>query len=234
MIIEFAEFMKYKLSLDIKFGKHDMYVKLLIPDSYPYTPFRKMLEKNGLEFGEIYMSLTRHRIFLHRFYLFANIQKYQKLLLPEERGSFRGIGKKILCLSLKLFSEHTREIARETKVELEASGGECDNTILDKIKKMSLTEIIDDLKKYPNSFESVLHDLKLHNKSRNYDEIFINKDYEKLNEDDIETLAENVCSIHKNILLVNYYKTFGLNVIDNSDGTAVVMEGLVGDVFDSC
>ena len=60
------------------------------------------------------------------------------------------------------------------------------------------------------------------------------EDYEKLNEDDIETLAENVCSIHKNILLVNYYKTFGLNVIDNSDGTAVVMEGLVGDVFDSC
>lgn len=195
----------YPLKITLERKSNTITTKIIIPDDYPKTPFVEMLGKDK-KFGEIVFVIMKeyNDVYLSSFVLYINKLYYQKSVIPEERIAFRGIGKKILKFVLNLFRD---EIINYT-ITLQAAGGECDPKTLE---SLTYDESINIIKRHPRFYDMIKEFVGVEEKRK--------------------FIIEQACDIVKNMKLVEYYKTMGLKVVDDSEGIFVKMSGNVRDLI---
>ena len=161
-------------------------------------------------------------IYLAQFFIKPLMKKYKSLALPNEMTPLKGLGRIMLCTGLSIFSEYIKPVKLNTMIFLEASGGECFEENIHKYENMSTEELIARLSRNKRTSELLKDAINGTGKIKKHTK----KDRQKL---------ENaLCAIDANYKLVEYYHTYGLSIIDETNGISIKMKGKVSDMLKKC
>jgi len=218
-IITFTNNAKIAKPFDLRKGEIICFIDVPFPLKYKRTKLRKQVYKLQKQWGFIdnkgdellaraalTYNKTRNDIWLG-INVFSNYPFFRKDATKKEQQCCKGLGKELVCLGLNFLVEKEfikKKDLSKAKFKLKAGGGECLNN--KPLPKMSDTKIDDFLKKYPDNYAKVIGTFKTSAKQTK----------EKRRE---------VCAILENYKLVKYYKTWGLKIVNENDGRAILMEG---------
>lgn len=166
-------------------------------------------DEDGSTIVEINIRLPKPndpKAFLAHFYVVPRLEKMKG------REKYKGIGKKALCKLISGLVEE-KKLTPETVIELDASGG----TVPDGFTSTESEESLDKfLASYPSALADLSHDVKLEKRTMT-----------------VMDKARLVEAIRQNHRLIAYYKTYGLNVVEDK-GESARMTGTIGGILSAC
>lgn len=210
---------EYPLFFEILQTEHKIVIRIPFPDGYPDTAL-----SNELVMGLALLELVNRDdgIYLANFFLKPLMKRYRPFVLPNELAPLKGLGKIMLCLGLNIFSSAIKPIRDSTMIFLEAAGGECFDENIKNYEDIPIEELIKRLRRNERTAEILKKSIEGTGKIKKHTK----KDREKL---------ENaLCEIDANYRLVDYYRSYGLSIIDETIGTSIKMAGKVSDMLKKC
>lgn len=209
-----------------KINPKEIEVKVMCPEGYPNTP----LYPNGEGMlAEFRASMKKGVVQLHAFYVYPS-PIINKIALRQETSFVKGLGKEMLAFGMKewLKTGLSSEIDDTTRIELDASGGQCSD--VEDLKKMYVTLMAEF--KDPATMERHI-DVFLAGFT---DEMPIKS--KKGAPPRLQQRVECLCTLKNQMKLVEYYKTFGLTVLDDEENEPsiynVPMVGNFYEFLDKC
>lgn len=264
IVIPLNKFIKnHPLNLKIKIKNGLLTAGILIPKNYPNTPliqaFNKYDEypvKRGY-FGHLSIDINYGKSypvcyhpsytpwkddddstvgFLHEFYIYSNLELYIKKASKDEKKTFRGIGKLMLCIIMKyMYSKNLVDIQNYYLIA-EADGGDPNPRNVEKYKKSTMDELILLLyKKYPYALTKYIYESKNYIfGERESDSIFGTQEDNETDES-IESLAIYISTLEENIKLIEYYnKNLGMKMAQPGPSLAALVAGKGTVLFKYC
>ena len=193
-----------------------MSIQVPFPENYPQTAFRQTSET----IAELLLSYStkQNNATLHAFYVHP---VGSSDATSAEKRAVKGLGKRMLCSALRRLLTRG-SITPSAQLSLEASGGRFDDDMVDRMMQLHTEADINAfLSNFPISMTNLIDDLRL--------------DWMDI---PLREKAALRCMYDENQKLVQYYKTYGLQVlpIDESehDVSYEPMQGTVHDVMKAC
>lgn len=172
----------------------ELFITVPYPKTYPETQFKKNNKHDCI--AELFCTFKKNKkdemeMILHMFYVYTSPALYDAT--PEERFLTKGLGHRMLCEAVDWGIEN-KKINDEGTIELDASGGKCNDDmiqhIIDTIKEDDMDILLEN---FPESIRAV------QSESENYT---------------IRDKARMVCDYKQNQRLVDHYKKYGLDEIE--------------------
>lgn len=216
----------------------DVMVTMPFPRHYPKTPLLlKIRHDRGFEsFIHIHMTVRQQEIFVHGFYVFANVLP---LFADEsEKRLFKGVGKRALCAAVSFIARNFSDIP--SVIRLEASGGNCSNYSSDDIARIIQNV---DVEKFRQDYRrtirrqaiSKIASIQSKMTEDEDDLIELNRQRRRLkNAERLVLGADEICETIENRKLIRYYKTaLGFTIVDDRFDHAL-MEAPVSRFLQKC
>jgi hypothetical protein len=219
--------LKGKLEYTIdKINPKEIEVKVMCPAGYPKTPLYP--DGEGV-LADFRASIKKGTVQLHAFYVYPN-PSVKKIALRQETNFVKGLGKKMLAFGMKewLKAGLSSEVDETTEIELDASGGDCSD--VEELKRifMALLAEYEDLEELEERLDEFLSVFGA--------EVSIQKKTGAPPR--LEQKVRYLCTLKNQMKLVEYYKTFGLTVVDDEENELslynVPMVGNFYDFLDRC
>ena len=211
---------EYPLFFEILKTDSKIIIRIPFPDGYPDTALSNELVM-GLGILEL-VDRGDDEIYLANFFLKPLMKHYRPFALPNELAPLKGLGKIMLCGGLDIFSKEIKTIKPSTMIFLDASGGECFDENIKKYEEISTEELIRGLRRNERTAEILKKSIDGTGKIK------------KHTKKDRQTLENALCEIDANYRLVDYYRSYGLSIIDEKLGTSIKMAGKVSDMLKKC
>eukprot|EP00899_Mesostigma_viride_P005699 jgi/Mesvir1/1512/Mv14495-RA.1 len=185
-------------------------VTVPFPPSYD-SRLVKYLKKHGWGargFAYVYLKKKGPNS-LHLSWFKVRSKEYYRVSSREEKDTFRGIGKQLLCLAIGVMARRLKNPATAT-LTLLAGGGACRTRQAN--RSLSEDECRRFLRRFPHTFDAM----------------------KKKKDTSLKSMRKMVCDIEQNLILVQYYEQYGLRVSDSTNGMSIKMEGDLRSVVGAC
>jgi len=164
------------------------------PKTYPETQFKKNNKEKCL--AELFCTFRKEKegMILHTFYVYTSPSLNDAT--PEERFLTKGLGHRMLCEAVEWGIENKKINEENGRIELEASGGKCNDEMIQNIMDTIQEDEIEMdrlLENFPQSVKDIQSE---------------KKDYT------IRDKARMVCEYKQNQRLVSHYKKYGLEEVE--------------------
>lgn len=173
----------------------ELIIKVPYPKTYPETQFKKNNKEECL--AELFCTFRKKKnkedmeLILHTFYVYTSPALNDAT--PEERFLTKGLGHRMLCEAVD-WGIQNEKINDAGTIELDASGGKCNDDmiqhIMDTIEENEMDILLEN---FPQSVQDIQSE---------------KKDYTKYDK------ARMVCDYKQNQRLVSHYKKYGLDEIE--------------------
>jgi hypothetical protein len=208
--------------------------KIPIPEGYPKT---KLTDKIT-DFGEIVISKPYgvNELSGEHLVLVVNKGFYRDLALPEELLPFKGVGKLILCLGLRVSLLKFSNLTESAYVSFYASGERCDEQYVPRIyHDMDPIELINETcSKNTYAAEFILDHFNIRiPKVVNIEVVkkLYNSNPHLFDKHLLKLIA---CRIIENEKLIEYYKSLGFKLQGYSSATMAFMSGTLKNILKKC
>ncbi len=201
-----------RFTFDVEVEKGWLRITVPCLDNYP----NKEYKRHHLFIAVLSLNFDKDadKVRLNEFYVYPSNSVYTT---SEEKRLVKGLGKKMICHAIRILIVK-RSITPDAILTLEASGGEAEEKVTkDIMEKYTETELDKILSEFPDTIRDLEYDSKLEGR--------------KITFNDKATLY---CAYLQNQKLVDYYKTYGLQVEDDTDMSYTKMSGKVSDIIRTC